>query len=110
MEIIQSSRGSNLLGLANQKIYPVKVIRRVSQAAGVSSWQYGNIILAEVIRPQGLTKSRTCITIALFACMGGDFVIVTAGEARHPRKDLAPVARFMYLVPVGLYIFSSFLV
>jgi amino acid transporter len=42
--------------------------------------------------------------------MGGDYVIVTAGEAKFPRKDLPPVARFMYLAPIGLYIVASFLV
>jgi amino acid transporter len=42
--------------------------------------------------------------------MGGDIVIVTAGEAKYPRKDLPPVARFMYLAPIGFYIIASFLV
>lgn len=41
--------------------------------------------------------------------MGGDIVIVTAGEARTPRRDLPAAARFMYLVPIGLYILASFL-
>ena len=53
---------------------------------------------------------RTSITLAIFACMGGDLVIVTAGEAESPRRDLAPSARFMYLVPIGCYILGSFLV
>ncbi|KAI9800303.1 MAG: Cationic amino acid transporter 2 [Piccolia ochrophora] len=51
----------------------------------------------------------TSIIIAMFACMGGDIVIVSAGEAESPRKDLPPAARFMYLVPVGFYILTSFL-
>ncbi|KAF4632562.1 hypothetical protein G7Y89_g5557 [Cudoniella acicularis] len=52
----------------------------------------------------------TSITLALFFCMGGDIVIVTTGEARHPRRDLPPVTRFMYLVPLTFYILVSFLV
>ncbi|ERF68588.1 hypothetical protein EPUS_04686 [Endocarpon pusillum Z07020] len=52
----------------------------------------------------------TSTTLAIFACMGGDLVIVTAGEAEAPRRDLAPSARFMYLVPISCYIFGSFLV
>ncbi|MCJ1379437.1 Cationic amino acid transporter 2 [Xylographa soralifera] len=51
----------------------------------------------------------TCITLAMFACMGGDYVVVTAGEAEFPRRDLPIAARFMYLVPIGCYIFASFL-
>jgi amino acid transporter len=42
--------------------------------------------------------------------MGGDIVIVTASESKHPRRDLPPVARFMYLVPIGFYIIISILV
>jgi yeast amino acid transporter len=53
---------------------------------------------------------RTSTTSAVFACMGGDLVIVTAGEAESPRRDLAPSARFMYLVPIGCYVLGSFLV
>lgn len=48
--------------------------------------------------------------LAMFACMGGDIVIVTAGEAQFPRRDLAPATQFMYLVPIGCYIVGSFLV
>lgn len=53
---------------------------------------------------------RVSITLAMFACMGGDLVIVTAGEAESPRRDLAPSARFMYLVPIACYVLCSFLV
>lgn len=41
--------------------------------------------------------------------MGGDLVIITAGEAESPRRDLPPATRFMYMVPIGLYIITSFL-
>ncbi len=42
--------------------------------------------------------------------MGGDIAIIIAGEAHHPRTDLLAVAQFMYLVPIILYILTSFLV
>ena len=41
--------------------------------------------------------------------MGGDIVIVTAGEAEFPRQDLPSVTRFMYLAPIGFYVLASFL-
>jgi len=46
----------------------------------------------------------------MFSRMGGDIVIVTAGEAKRPRQDLPPVARFMYMVPIGFYVLASILV
>ena len=46
---------------------------------------------------------------AIFTLMGGDIVIVAAGEAKWPRKDLPQAVRFMYLAPIGCYIFASFL-
>jgi yeast amino acid transporter len=55
-------------------------------------------------------ETRVCITLAVFACMGGDLVIVAAGEAESPRRDLAPCTRFMYLLPISCYILGSFLV
>lgn len=45
----------------------------------------------------------------MFACIGADVVIVTAGEAESPRKDLPSVTRFMYLAPIGFYVLASFL-
>lgn len=42
--------------------------------------------------------------------MGGDIVIVAAGEAERPREDLPPAARFMYMAPITLYVLSSLLV
>ena len=45
----------------------------------------------------------------MFSCWGADSVLVTAGEAASPRRDLPQAARFMYLVPVGLYILMTFL-
>lgn len=42
--------------------------------------------------------------------IGGDIVIVTAGEAKFPRRDLPAVAQFMYLAPISFYVISAFLV
>jgi len=41
--------------------------------------------------------------------MGGDLVIVSAGEAKRPRADLPNAARFMYLLPIVLYFLASLL-
>lgn len=37
-------------------------------------------------------------------------VIVTAGEARSPRRDLPTAARYMYLLPMAFYLAGIFLV
>ena len=42
--------------------------------------------------------------------MGGEMVIVTASEARSPRKDLSVAARYMYLVPMTFYLIGIILV
>ncbi|CAD6592054.1 MAG: Cationic amino acid transporter 2 [Alectoria sarmentosa] len=52
----------------------------------------------------------TCITIAMFQFMGGEIVLVTAAEAESPRRDLPTAARYMYLLPVSLYLVGIFLV
>jgi len=46
---------------------------------------------------------------AMYALIGGDIAIVAAGKAKSPRKDLPQTVRFMYLAPIGCYIFASFL-
>ncbi|KAF2248498.1 hypothetical protein BU26DRAFT_531763 [Trematosphaeria pertusa] len=54
----------------------------------------------------GLTaSSRTASTFAMFSCMGGEMVAMTAGEARNPWKDVPVVMSFVYLVPLTLYPF-----
>ena len=42
--------------------------------------------------------------------MGGEIVLVTAGEAKAPRRDLPTAARYMYLLPVILYLIAIVLV
>ena len=42
--------------------------------------------------------------------MGGEMVIVAAGEAKYPREDLARATRYMYLVPLFFYILLSLVV
>lgn len=37
-------------------------------------------------------------------------VVVTAAEARHPRRDLARAMKFIYLVPLSFYVLLSFAV
>ena len=46
----------------------------------------------------------------MFQFMGGEIVLVTAGEAKRPRRDLPTAARYMYLLPVGLYLVAILLV
>ena len=53
---------------------------------------------------------RTCLTIAMFQFMGGEMVLVTAAESESPRRDLPTAARYMYLLPVSLYLVGIFLV
>lgn len=57
-----------------------------------------------------LIRHRTCVTIAMFQFMGGEIVLVTAAEAESPRQDLPTAARYMYLLPVSLYLVGIFLV
>lgn len=57
-----------------------------------------------------LIRHRTCVTIAMFQFMGGEMVLVTAAEAESPRQDLPTAARYMYLLPVSLYLIGIFLV
>ncbi|KAI9771279.1 MAG: Cationic amino acid transporter 2 [Geoglossum simile] len=81
----------------------------------VPSWQWAGF--ANGSHGDGISGTRgqflaiwTCITLAMFACTGGDIVIVTSGESKYPRRDLPPVARFMYLAPIGLYVITALLV
>lgn len=46
----------------------------------------------------------------MFQFMGGDVVLMTAAEAKFPRRDLPKAARFMYLLPVGFYLVAIILV
>ena len=52
----------------------------------------------------------TCLNIAMFQFMGGEMVLVTAGEAESPRRDLPTAARYMYTLPVSLYLVGILLV
>lgn len=51
-----------------------------------------------------------CLTTAMFQFMGGEMVLVAAGEAESPRRDLPTAARYMYLLPVSFYLVAIFLV
>lgn len=57
-----------------------------------------------------ITDLRTCLSIAIFQFVGGEMVLVTAAEAESPRRDLPVAARYMYLLPVSLYLIGILLV
>ena len=42
--------------------------------------------------------------------MGGEMVLVTAGEAKSPRRDIPVAARYMYWLPVTFYLIAVLLV
>lgn len=65
---------------------------------------------SNLFEPEADRNIRTCATLAMFQFMGGEMVLVTAGEARHPRQDLPTAARYMYLLPVGFYLIGIILV
>ncbi|KAM0799181.1 amino acid permease/ SLC12A domain-containing protein [Usnea florida] len=44
------------------------------------------------------------LSTAIFQFMGGEMVLATAAEAESPRRDLPVAARYMYLLPVSLYL------
>ncbi|KAL9599700.1 MAG: hypothetical protein Q9219_003688 [cf. Caloplaca sp. 3 TL-2023] len=51
----------------------------------------------------------TCTTMAMFQFMGGEIVLVTSEEAKHPMRDLPLAARYMYLLPVSFYLVGMLL-
>ena len=57
-----------------------------------------------------VTELRTCMSIAIFQFIGGEMVLVTAAETESPRRDLPVAARYMYLLPVSLYLIGILLV
>lgn len=40
----------------------------------------------------------------MFQFMGGEIVLVTAGESKRPMRDLPIAARYMYLLPLSFYL------
>lgn len=45
----------------------------------------------------------TAVTLAMFSCMGGEIIIMTAGEAQEPWTDIPAVTSFVYAIPLSLY-------
>ncbi|KAF2184605.1 hypothetical protein K469DRAFT_739270 [Zopfia rhizophila CBS 207.26] len=45
----------------------------------------------------------TAATSAMFSCKGGEIVAMTAGNAKHPWKDVPLAMSFVYIVPLSLY-------
>ncbi len=48
--------------------------------------------------------------MAMFQFMGGEIVLVTAGEAKRPMRNLPIAARYMYLLPISFYLVAILLV
>ena len=46
----------------------------------------------------------------MFQFMGGEMVLMTTGEAKMPRYDIPAAARYMFMLPIGLYIIAIFLI
>jgi yeast amino acid transporter len=53
---------------------------------------------------------RTSINIAMFAFIGVEILVVTAGEAKDARRDLPVATRRMYLITIFLYVVSAIIV
>lgn len=50
------------------------------------------------------------MTIAVFSYVGVEIVAVTAGEARYPRRDISFAMKYVFLITIGLYVFSAIFV
>ncbi|MCJ1283638.1 Cationic amino acid transporter 2 [Xylographa opegraphella] len=110
MIIINVGVGGHTFGSTNYTQYALVPSLRWEGFNGSSSTGPNNAPALEIPGDSGrFLAIWTCITLAMFACMGGDYVVVTAGEAESPRRDLPIAARFMYLVPISCYILASFL-
>ncbi|KAF2269983.1 hypothetical protein CC78DRAFT_564091 [Lojkania enalia] len=48
----------------------------------------------------------TAVTLAMFSCMGGELIAMTAGEAKDPWRDVPLAQSFVYLVPLSIYPFA----
>ncbi|MCJ1246585.1 hypothetical protein MMC30_003794 [Trapelia coarctata] len=71
----------------------------------------GGVSPPEIPGPVGIFLSIwTGITLAVYAFLGVEIVVVTAGEARYPKRDLPRASRRMYLWTIGFYVVSTFLV
>ncbi|KAF2875146.1 amino acid permease-domain-containing protein [Massariosphaeria phaeospora] len=69
-------------------------------STGVSDTQFG------VAGPGGrLFAFLTAVSLAMFSCMGGEMVAMTAGEAKEPWRDIPISMSFVYVIPLSLYPF-----
>ncbi|MCJ1417616.1 Cationic amino acid transporter 2 [Xylographa parallela] len=110
MIIINVGVGGHTFGTTNYTEYALPPAFKLEGFNGPSSVNSTSDSNIEIPGDSGrFLAVWTCITLAMFACMGGDYVIVTAGEAESPRRDLPIAARFMYLVPIGCYMLASFI-
>ena len=53
---------------------------------------------------------RTSITLAGYSYIGVEIIIIAAGEAKYPRRDLPWASRWTYLVSIFIYLVSILLV
>jgi yeast amino acid transporter len=56
------------------------------------------------------TFSRKSITLIGYGFIGVELIVITAGEAKYPRRDLPKASRRVYLVTILLYLFSAILI
>jgi yeast amino acid transporter len=75
----------------------------------VLSSGYGTRI-SNVYSPWMLILNRTAATNSIFAYIGVELLVITAGEAKNPRQDLPGAAKRIYRIPVILYTVSAVLV
>ncbi len=52
----------------------------------------------------------TSITLVGYGFIGVELIVVTAGEAKYPRRDLPKASRRVYLVAILFYLVSSILI
>lgn len=55
-------------------------------------------------------SSRSSITLIGYGFIGVELIVVTAGEAKYPRRDLPKASRRVYLVTILLYLISGILI
>ena len=71
---------------------------------------FGEYLPKIVIASKLKSSRRASLSSAIFQFMGGEMVLATAAEAESPRRDLPVAARYMYLLPVSLYLIGILVV
>ena len=84
--------------------YPQSNLMCQSRALVDSFLLFGEYLPKIVIASKLKSSRRASLSSAIFQFMGGEMVLATAAEAESPRRDLPVAARYMYLLPVSLYL------